>query len=120
MSVAAVARLARLLPLLCAFFAATLCSRSAAAQNPLSIEAVPVLGAGSPSVDGWGEVYVRLENSSAGSFSGFLELRSLGGGSRSGPRTLSRAPFALAAKGRVSLLLPSHSLVLRAGDAKVV
>jgi len=106
----------RLAPLLCAllslFFAAT-----AHAQSPLTVEAVPVLGAGSPSVEGWGEIYVRLENNGPRALSGFLELRSLGAGR---PHTLSRAPFAVAPKARVSLLLPSHSLVLRGSDAKVV
>ncbi|MEO8903492.1 MAG: hypothetical protein ABI627_18385 [Polyangiaceae bacterium] len=109
------ARIRRLAPLLCAlcfFFVAP-----AYAQSNLTVEAVPVLGAGSPSVDGWGEVYVRLENDGAAAVSGFLELRILGAGR---PRTLSRAPFAIATKARVSVLLPSHSLVLRGGDAKVV
>ncbi len=110
------ARIRRLVPLLCALFG-LFWSASAHAQSALTVEAVPVLGAGSPSVDGWGEIYVRLENNGAAAVSGFLELRALGGGR---PRTLSRAPFAIASKARVSLLLPSHSLVLRGGDAKVV
>jgi hypothetical protein len=114
-----VLRLVRLLPLLCALLAITLYSGPASAQGSLSIEAAPVLGANSPSVDGWGEVYVHLENDGSRSLSGFLELRSLPAG-RASPRALSRAPFAIAPKGRVSLLLPSHSLVMRMGDAKVV
>jgi hypothetical protein len=118
-SVRRLVRLARLLPLLCALLAVMFCPRKARAQSSLTIEAVPVLGGNSPSVDGWGEVYVHLENDDSRALSGFLELRSLGSG-RAGPRALSRAPFALAPKGRVSLLLPSHSLVLRMGDAKVV
>jgi len=112
-------RLARSLPLLYALLAVTLCSRPARAQGTLTIEAVPVLGGNSPSVDGWGEVYVHLENDGSQPFSGFLELRAQGTG-RASPRALSRAPFALAPKGRVSLLLPSQSLAMRMGDAKVV
>ncbi|HEY5374455.1 MAG TPA: hypothetical protein VIK01_12275, partial [Polyangiaceae bacterium] len=111
-------RLARLLPLLCALLAVSLWSKPAAAQSSLTVEAVPVLGGNSPSVDGWGEVYVHLESNDSRSLGGFLELRSLDMG-RAAPRALSRVPFALAPKGRVSLLLPSHGLVTRMG-AKVV
>jgi hypothetical protein len=118
-SVLGLVRLARSLPLLYALLAVTLCSRPARAQGTLTIEAVPVLGGNSPSVDGWGEVYVHLENDGSQPFSGFLELRAQGTG-RASPRALSRAPFALAPKGRVSLLLPSQSLAMRMGDAKVV
>jgi hypothetical protein len=77
-----------------------------------------VLGPNSPSVDGWGELYVRLENSSAVAISGFVELHALA--FRGATRTVSRVPFAVAGKSRVNLLLPSHGLVLRAGDARVV
>ena len=93
-------------------------AREALAQGALSLEAVPVLGAGGPAVDGWGELSIRLENSSAGPITGFVELRAVIG--RNATRVLSRAPFAVAAKSRVHLLLPSHSLVSHAGDAKVV
>jgi len=91
---------------------------SARADSPLKLEAIPALGANSPAVDGWGEVYVHLENTGTAPLSGYVELRSVQVG-RTVPRTLSRAPFSIAAKGRVSLLLPSHNL-LRVGDAKVV
>ncbi len=114
MSVQWLVRLARLLPLLCALLAVSLCSKPASAESSLTVEAVPVLGGNSPSVDGWGEVYVHLESNDSRSLGGFLELRSLDMG-----RALSRVPFALAPKGRVSLLLPSHGLVTRMG-AKVV
>ncbi|HEX3850141.1 MAG TPA: hypothetical protein VHW01_04195 [Polyangiaceae bacterium] len=113
-----VRRLARLLPLLCALLTVTLGSKPASAQSSLTVEAVPVLGGNSPSVDGWGEVYVHLESNDSRSLGGFLELRPLEMG-RALPRALSRVPFALAPKGRVSLLLPSHGLVTRMG-AKVV
>ena len=102
----------------CALCALLLTAPSAHAQSALKLEAVPVLGPNTPSVDGWGEIYVRLENSSMAPISGFVELRALA--TIRTPRTLSRAPFAVAAKGRVNLLLPSHSLVSRAGEAKVV
>jgi hypothetical protein len=109
---------ARLLPLLCVLLGLTLGTRQARAQSALTLEAVSVLGPGSPSVDGWGQVYVRLENSGPSSLGGFLELHALGGGRSA--RALSRAPFALAPKGRVSLLLPSHSLLTRGGESKVI
>ncbi|HEY4105592.1 MAG TPA: hypothetical protein VGM44_16955 [Polyangiaceae bacterium] len=116
-------RLARILALVCV----ALCwfGREARAQSALSIEATPVLGAGSPSVDGWGELYLRLENTGDQPLSGFLELHarpiSFSPVRSDGPsRALSRAPFALAGKSRVSLLLPSHSLVARMGETRVV
>jgi hypothetical protein len=114
-----VRRLARWLLGLCVVLRVLAISPCASADSTLTIDAVPVLGAGSPSVDGWGEIYVRLENESGAAFSGFVELRSQGGGSVAA-RTLSRAPFALAAKSREALLLPSHGLVMRVGETKVV
>ncbi|HEY3255311.1 MAG TPA: hypothetical protein VGJ91_15235 [Polyangiaceae bacterium] len=92
---------------------------AAKADSALKLESVPVLGPNSPSVDGWGEVYVRLENSATVPLNGYVELRSVLV-SPATQRTLSRAPFSIAPKGRVNLLLPSHSLVLRGGEAKVV
>jgi len=95
-----------------------LSARSAHADSSLKLEAVPVLGANSPAVDGWGEIYVRLENSGTTQLSGAVELRTASIG-RAALRTLSRAPFSIAPKGRVNLLLPSHNL-LRVGEGKVV
>ncbi len=118
-------RLGRVLALLCALLALVLSAPNALAQSALSLEAASVLGPSSPSTDGWGELYLRLENSGDQAVSGFVELhadQALRGGLRSLPpaRALSRAPFAVAAKSRVTLLLPSHSLVTRVGEAKVV
>ena len=118
-------RLGRVLALLSALVALAFSAHPAQAQSALSLEGTPVLGASSPSTDGWGELYLRLENSGDQALSGFVELhadQALHGGLRSLPpaRALSRAPFAVAAKSRVTLLLPSHSLVTRVGEAKVV
>ena len=110
---------ARLLSFVCVLLAVLCAPRGAQAQSELKLEATPVLGANSPSVDGWGEIYVRLENNGVAPLSGSVELRASTGG-RGMPLTLARAPFAIAGKSRVNLLLPSHSLVLRAGEAKVV
>jgi len=104
--------------LVAALLSLLLSARSAKADPSLKVEAVPALGANSPSLDGWGEVYVRLENSGSALRSGYLELRSTAGG-RTAMRTLSRAPFSIAAKGRVNLLLPSHNL-LRVSETRVV
>jgi hypothetical protein len=110
--------LVRLAFSICALFSSLLGTRSAKADSPLKLDAVPALGANSPSVDGWGEIYIRLENSGAAQLSGYVELRSSAVG-RAALRTLSRAPFSIAPKGRVNLLLPSHNL-LRVGEAKLV
>ena len=109
---------ARLSLLLAALLTLLSYARAAAADSALSLEAMPVLGPGGPSVDGWGELSIRLENGSAEAISGFVELRATSG--RNATRVLSRAPFAVAPKSRVHLLLPSHSLVSHSGDAKVV
>lgn len=110
----------RLWPLVCVLLLGLVGSpRQALGQGSLKLEASLVLGPGSPSVDGWGQIYVRLENDGASAISGDLELRALTAG-RSTARTLSRAPYAVAAKSRVNLLLPSHGLVMRGGEAKVV
>ena len=109
---------ARLASLIGVLLSLLLSPHWAKADSALKLSAVSVLGANSPSVDGWGEIYVRLENSGITQFSGYVELRSAVVG-RSALRTLSRAPFSIAAKGRVNLLLPSHNL-LRVGEAKVV
>jgi len=120
-----VKRFARALALLSACAATGLGLPTARAETGLSIDAAPVLGPGSPSVDGWGELYLRLENSGDRPLSGYLELRSepIGHGlgkPSGGGRALSRAPFAIAPKGRVSLLMPSHSLVSRVGDLRII
>ncbi|HEX2669549.1 MAG TPA: hypothetical protein VHM25_01695, partial [Polyangiaceae bacterium] len=111
-------KFAALASVICALLWLLLGARSAKADSPLKLEAVPALGANSPSLDGWGQVYVRLENSGTTQLSGFVELRSSLGG-RAASRTQSRAPFSIAPKGRVNLLLPSHNL-LRVGESKVV
>ena len=94
------ARLASFVSVVCGLLWLLLAPRWAKADSALKLESVPVLGSNSPSVDGWGEVYVRLENGGTAQFSGFVELRTAAVG-RGQPRTLSRAPFAIAAKGRV-------------------
>jgi len=113
------ARRASFVSFVCGLLSLLLCPRWANADSRLKVEAVPILGANSPSVDGWGEVYVRLENSGLVPFNGYVELRSAQLG-RGALRALSRAPFSIAPKSRVSLLLPSHGLVHRPGDTKVV
>ena len=110
---------ARLASFVCVLLSLLFCSHWAQADSALKLSAVPVLGANSPSVDGWGEVYVRLENKAALPLHGYVELRSSWVG-RGAQRTLSRAPFSLTPKGRINLLLPSHGLALRGGQAKVV
>ena len=113
------ARLASLISLVCGLLSLLLSPRLAHAESGLKLSAVPVLGANSPSVDGWGEIYIHLENSGITPLNGYVELRSLVAG-RSTLRTLSRAPFAITPKGRINLLLPSHNLLRLLGEARVV
>jgi len=120
-----VARRARWIAFFCALLALALDARSARAQSALSLDATAVLGQSTPSTDGWGELYIRLENSGDEPLSGFVELHVepvAHSALRSLPpsRAVARAPFAVAGKSRVSLLLPSHSLVTRVGETRVI
>lgn len=117
-------RFVRALALLFAWLSFVLFAQHASAQSALSIDAAPVLGPSSPSVDGWGELYLKLENSGDRALSGYLELRAeaimhgLAKPTSSG-RAISRVPFAIAPKSRVTLLMPSHSLVSHVGDLRI-
>lgn len=101
----------------CVFLGLLLAPRRARAQSELKLEVVPVLGSNSPSVEGWSELSIRLENSSSAPISGQVAVRAAR--FRDEQRTLVEAPFSVAAKSRVHLLLPVHGLVMRAGEAHV-
>lgn len=77
----------------------------------LHIEAAPLLGTGSPAVDGWSSTLVRLENSDSAPISGTLDLVSrVGWGRSTQSEGTTRAPFSVPAKGRVVLQLPAQSV----------
>ncbi len=66
------------------------------------------MGAGTPTCPGWFSVAVRLSNSGDAQIAGSLELSSELSYARDTAHIVTRAPFAVAGKGRVTLMLPTH------------
>lgn len=84
-------------------------STSAAAAGPaLVLEPMPVLGNGVPGGDGWFVTAVRVSNPGEAQIEGTLELTSELPYDSDGVRVITRAPFAVAGKGRVTVQLPTH------------
>lgn len=81
---------------------------NATPATPLSLSATPLLGTGSPLGDGWFQIELRLRSLIDTPLEGEVELLSELSWSRNEERVRTRAPFALAPHGAVSLLLPSH------------
>jgi hypothetical protein len=83
---------------------------AAAAAPPISIEVQPLLGNGTPAVDGWLSAYVRIENHSAEPVRGDLELAAELAWSAhgSGPRNTTEVPFSVAAHAQVTVEVPVH------------
>ncbi|HEV8247710.1 MAG TPA: hypothetical protein VGP93_18170 [Polyangiaceae bacterium] len=77
-----------------------------------------MLGPSSPVGEGWVTVQVRLENESAASAGGFVELRSEPGFSGDSEH-LTRVPFALGPRAKVSLELPTHGFSGRPPELSV-
>lgn len=77
-------------------------------KTALIVEASPVLGASTPTCPGWFSIEVRLSNSSDAQITGTLELVSELAYSRNTAHIVTRAPFGVAGKGRVTLELPTH------------
>lgn len=114
-----VRRLRALLALLALLFLATVAGAEPADPPPappsgpqaLLLDAVPLLGPGSPAGERWLTVVVRLINATDQQLEGHVELTSELSWSRSEQRLLTRAPFAVAGKGRVTLQLPTHGFM---------
>lgn len=89
---------------------------SAAAAAPagpaaLLLDAVPLLGPGSPAGERWLITVVRLVNTTDQQLEGHVELTSELSWSRGEKRLRTRAPFAVAGKARVTLQLPTHGFL---------
>jgi len=106
-------------------------SLGAHAAGPLSLDVEPLLGGGSPAVDGWMSAQVRLENRSSEVVRGTLSVESSVGWSRgsAGPRNGTDVPFSVAARSQVSLEVPIHgfpgmapslSVAARAADGQLL
>ena len=72
------------------------------------LEPTPVLGAGTPTSPGWFSVAVHLSNSGDAQIAGTLELSSELSYAPATAHVVTRAPFGVAGKGRVTLMLPTH------------
>lgn len=72
------------------------------------LEATPLLGASVPDDGGWRSVRVRLENPTAELLTGSLVVETRTGFSRGTPELSTVLPFAIAARGQVSLEAPTH------------
>jgi hypothetical protein len=98
---------------------------SRARAQALGIDAIPLLGPGAPAGDRWQQSLVRLENKTDQQIDGHVEVVSTLGYGGDAMEFPSRAPFSIAAKGRVTIQLPTHGfkvgppeLKLRAFDKK--
>jgi len=78
---------------------------------PLLLDAVPLLGPGSPAGERWLTTVVRLVNTTDQQLEGHVELTSELSWSRGEQRLRTRAPFAVTGKGRVTLQLPTHGFM---------
>lgn len=85
-------------------------SVGAHAAEPLVVDVEPLLGGGSPAVDGWMSAHVRLENRAGEVVRGTLSVESTVAWSRGsgGPYNGTDVPFSVAARSQVSLEVPIH------------
>ncbi len=91
-----------------ALLALTLGGPALAQGKGLILDAVPLLGGDVPSGNGWFSCAVRLENTTEAQLDGTLELTSEIPWTSGTAIVITRAPFALAGKGRVTMELPTH------------
>jgi hypothetical protein len=82
------------------------------AASPLNIDVQQILGAGSPTSDGWMSAEVRIENRSPSVVRGTLsvDVEVAWGRSGSGPHNGTDVPFSVPANAQVSVEVPVHGL----------
>jgi hypothetical protein len=108
----------RTLPLMpraraCAWLACAallLAAEPAGAASPLTLEVQPLLGNGTPAVDGWMSAHVRIENHSSQVVRGTLSVDAELSWARpgAGPRNTTEVPFSVAARAQVAVEVPVH------------
>jgi hypothetical protein len=85
-------------------------ANDAHAKSPLSVDVQPMLGTGTPAVDGWMSAHVRIDNRGNETVRGTLSVDAelswarMGGG----PRNTTQVPFSVAARSQVSVEVPVH------------
>jgi hypothetical protein len=110
-----------------------LATSAAAAQaaSPLAVDIEPLLGSGSPAVDGWMSAQVRIENRSNEVVRGMLAVEAQAPWARrgDGPRNGTDVPFSVAGRSQVSVEVPVHgfpgvapslSVVARGADGQAL
>jgi hypothetical protein len=92
------------------FAAASTWAFGAQAAAPLALDVEPLLGAGTPAVDGWMSAHVRLENRSSEVVRGTLSVEAEVAWARgsAGPHNGTDVPFSVAARSQVSIEVPVH------------
>lgn len=94
---------------LCALAASFVGAPRAHANGPgLVLEATPLVGTSVPDDGGWRSVRIRLENPAAELLKGSLVVETRSGFSRGTPELATVLPFAIAARGQVSVEAPTH------------
>ncbi|MES1186679.1 MAG: hypothetical protein ABUL60_22890 [Myxococcales bacterium] len=85
-------------------------SLGAHAAAPLSIDIEPLLGSGTPAVDGWMSAHVRIENRSNEVVRGTLAVEAQVAWARAGggPHNATDVPFSVAARSQVAVEVPVH------------
>jgi hypothetical protein len=85
---------------------------AALAASPLSLDVQPMLGAGSPTAEGWMSAEVHIDNHSAEVVHGTLsvDVEVSWGRPGSGPHNGTDVPFSVPARSQVSVEVPVHGL----------
>lgn len=85
-------------------------SAPALAASPLSLDVQPLLGNGTPAVDGWMSAYVHIDNRSEQVVRGTLTVDAELSWGRPGssPRNTTEVPFSVAARSQVAVEVPVH------------
>src|SRR5260221_8725423 len=92
------------------FASASMWTLEARAAGPLGLDIEPVLGPGTPAVDGWMSAQVRLENHTKQAVRGTLSVEAEVAWARgsSGPHNGTDVPFSVAPRSQVSVEVPVH------------
>lgn len=85
-------------------------SRAARAAGPINVDVQPLLGVGSPAVDGWNSAYVRIDNASPQPLRGKIVVSAGAAWAHAGPRNITEMPFSVAARGQVAMEVPVHGM----------
>jgi hypothetical protein len=91
-------------------FALAVWSESAQAAAPIALDLEPLLGSGSPAVDGWMSTQVRIQNLTGDVVRGTLSVEAELAWARgnAGPHNGTDLPFSVAPRAQVTLEVPVH------------